>query len=337
MSAVSLVGSVRIAPYMQLPAILSEFGIELREVLAAAGVQADIFDSPNNLVPYPLIGKLLSVSAQLTNCDYIGLLLGQSGRLAIMGLAGQIALCADTAGEGLQKFADFFSLHNTAATVGMTTSGGFTHFVYAVAEPGMGDTSHIQLGAMALGFNILQELCGPEWLPAMVTVACSAPTNLRPCQKFFRAPLRFESDQSSLIFESHWLDRPLSPVDPLARRRIDAEARALQAAVMADFPALLRRILRKQLFSGECSMDLVAALLGMHRRTLDRRLKMHGMLYGEVLESVKRELACQLLRDTQLQTQQVAESLGYASAANFCTAFRRWTGITPSAYRRLAC
>jgi AraC-like DNA-binding protein len=321
---------------MQLPAILGEFGIELREVLAAAGAQADIFDSPNNLVPYPLIGKLLSVSAQLTNCDHIGLLVGQRGRLAIMGFAGQIALCSDTAGEGLQKFADFFSLHNTAATVDVITSGGFTRLVYAVAEPGMGETSHIQLGAMALGFNILQELCGSEWLPAMVTVAGRAPSNLRPCQQFFRAPLRFESDQSSLTFENHWLDRPLPPMDPLKRRQLEAEARALRASIMADFPALLRRILLKQLFIGECSMDHVAALLGMHRRTLDRRLKAHGMLYGEVLESMKREVACQLLRDTKLHAQQIAESLGYASAANFSTAFRRWTGVTPSAYRRLA-
>lgn len=83
-------------------------------------------------------------------------------------------------------------------------------------------------------------------------------------------------------------------------------------------------------------MDSVAALLGMHRRTLDRRLKQHGIRYGDVLETVKGDVARQLLRDTHLQMQEMAESLGYASAANFSTAFRRWTGITPSAYRRQA-
>jgi AraC-like DNA-binding protein len=90
------------------------------------------------------------------------------------------------------------------------------------------------------------------------------------------------------------------------------------------------------MMTGECSMDSVAARLFMHRRTLDRRLKQHGLLYGEVLESVKREMACRLLCDTQLQIQQIAESLLYASAANFSTAFHRWTGVTPSAFRRRA-
>jgi AraC-like DNA-binding protein len=329
-------GSARIAAYLALPTVLGEFGIELRDVLDAVGMRADVFDDPDNLVPYPVLGRLLAVSAQHTNCDHIGLLIAQRSRLAAMGLAGQIALCADTAGEGLRRFADFFTLHNTAATVSVISAGGFTRLVYAIAEPGMGDTGQLQLGAMALGFNILQDLCGARWLPTVVTVASNTPSNLRPCHQFFRAPLRFESDESSLIFESHWCDRPLPPVDPLKRRQIEAEVLARRAAILTDFPTAFRNILRKQLVAGEFSMDSVAALLGMHRRTLDRKLKRHGMLYGELVESVKRDVACQLLRDTGLQMQQVAESLRYSSAANFSTAFRRWTGVTPSTYRRQA-
>lgn len=329
-------GSVRIAAYLELPAVLAGFGVELHDVLDAAGIQADVFDDPDNLVPYAAIGRLLSVSARYTGCDHIGLLLGQRSRLATMGLAGQIALCADTAGEGLRRFADFFTLHNNAAIVTVVSGGGFTRLVYAIAEPGMGETSQLQLGAMALGFNILQDLCGPRWLPTVVTVAGSAPSNLRPCQKFFRAPLRFDSDESSVVFESHWLDRPLPEVDPPRRSRIEADVLAHRDVVLADFPRALRIILRKQLVVGDFSMDSVAALLGMHRRTLDRKLKRHGMHYGELLDSVKRDVACQLLRDTHLQMQRVAESLHYSSAANFSTAFRRWTGVCPSAYRSQA-
>jgi AraC-like DNA-binding protein len=81
-------------------------------------------------------------------------------------------------------------------------------------------------------------------------------------------------------------------------------------------------------------MDQVAALLGMHRRTLDRQLQRHGTGYGELVEAVKRDVARQLLRETALQVQQVAASLRFSSAANFATAFRRWTGVTPSEFRR---
>ncbi|MBK6452628.1 MAG: AraC family transcriptional regulator [Proteobacteria bacterium] len=334
--SIPFVGSARIAAFLPLPEILSEFGIDVRDVMREARVQADIFDDPDNLIPYPDVGRLLSVSARHTSCDYIGLLVGQRSRSASLGLAGQVALCADTVGQGLRNLSNYFTLQNTAATVSVITSGGFTRFVYAIAEPQMGDTRHIQLGAIALAFNILQELCGSKWLPIVITVASKAPSNLRPCQKFFRAPVRFDSDETALVFDSQWLEWPLPSLDPLKRRQIEAEVRARHISIMADFPTTFRRVLRKQLFTGEFSMDSIAALLGIHRRTLDRRLKQHDMFYSEMLMSVKCEVACQLLRDTHLKMQQVAESLQYVSAANFSTAFRRWTGLTPSAYRRQA-
>lgn len=317
-----------------MPSLLLELGANLQDVLEAADVRADIFDDPENLISYQQAGRLLAVSARLTHCDHLGLLIGQRSRLCNMGLAGQLALCMDTAGAGLQSFADYFTLQNTAATVSLVSQGGFSRFVYAVVEPDLRDTEQLQLGAMALAFNILQDLCGTDFLPTVVTFATATPTNLRRFHRFFSAPLRFDSEETALVFETRWLDRPLPPVEASWRRRIEADARARQAAAMADFPMSIRRTLRRQLAKGDFSMQSIASLLGMHRRTLDRRLKEHGTQYGDLLDSVQCDAACQLLRDTELQVRQVAESLHYSNTANFSTAFRRWTGLTPSAYRK---
>ena len=70
----------------------------------------------------------------------------------------------------------------------------------------------------------------------------------------------------------------------------------------------------------------------MHRRTLD--LKQNGVCYGELVESLKEDVARQLLLDTAMPIQQIAETLRFSSAANFATAFRRRSGMTPSAFRR---
>lgn len=265
----------------------------------------------------------------------MGLLIGQSAHLAHMGLAGQIALCAESVGEGLQNFADLSALQNTAVTLSVITSGGFTRHVFAIAVPGMAD-SQIQLAATSFMFNILRDLCGPGWLPVAATIASSAPSNLRPCLKFIRAPLCFDSVESSLIFATHWLGRSLSAVDPLRRRQIDEQLPARQAAFLHSFALAVRRIVRRQLIFGNYSMDSVATSLGVHRRTLGRQLQRYDTHYNELLDSVQRDVACQLLRVTGLPVQRIAESLHYSSPANFATAFRRWTGITPTDYRRSA-
>ena len=329
-------GTTRIGVVVHLPEVLREFGVELRDALDAAGVPRDIFSDPGNTIDYALFQHLLATCEQLTGCDYIPLLAGQRTRLADFGLAGRAARCGATAGEGLQRFVNHFNLHISATTISLVTYGGFARLVYVITVRDVNDAQHLQQGALAVAFNVLQDLFGRQWLPAVVTFATRAPPNLRPFHQFFRAPLRFDSDESAIIFERHWLDRPQPPVDPVFRAQVDAEVRARQAAMLEDFPATVRRAVRKQLIVGTARMDDVAAAFGMHRRTLDRHLQKHGLQYGELMASVEEEIARQLLRETNLQVQQVAESLRYSSAANFATAFRRWTGMTPSEYRRQA-
>jgi AraC-like DNA-binding protein len=324
------------AAYVALPEVLSGFGVDLDDVLDAVRLPASIFDDRDNLVAYPDLGRLLAESARLSGCDYIALLVAKRVRLADMGLAGGAALCGENVGDGLRRLVSHFTLQNTAATVSLATSGGFTRFVYAIVAPDMTDTGQLQLGAMTIAFNILQDLCGYGWLPVVVTFASRAPANLRPCHGFFRAPLRFDSEESAIVFESHWLDRPLPPVDPLVRERTEAQVRERQAALVADLTTTVRGLVRKQLVLRTCSMDSVAAILGVHRRTLDRRLQRLGTHYGEILGSVQSDFACQLLRETEIPVQQIAESLQFSSAANFATAFRRWTGLAPTEYRRSA-
>jgi len=315
---------------------MSEFGVDLGELLDAAGVRIDIFDDRENLIPYPALGRLLLECEKRSNCEHIVLLIGQHTRLTDFGLAGRIARCAEYAGEGLQRFVDHFNLHSSATTVSLITSGRFTRFVYAIAEHGMTSTRQLQLGAMVIGYNVLQDLFGSTWLPTVIMIASRPPASPRPVEKFFHAPLRFDSDESAVVFETRWLDERLPPVDPLVRQQVEGEARARRAEILSDLPATVRRILRKQLIIGDCSMDQIATMLRIHRRTLDRHLQEHGVQYGELLESVKEDVARQLLRDTQLQVQQIAEALHFSSAANFATAFRRWAAMTPSEYRRRA-
>jgi AraC-like DNA-binding protein len=331
-----LASAARIGAAWHLPEVLRERGVELSDVLADADLRKDLFESLDNTITMPEFERLMLACEHWTRCDYVCLLIAQRSRLADMGAAGQIARLGATVGEGLRGFAEHFNLQSTASTVSVVTSGPFTRLVHAVSGQGITTTRHLEVGGVTIAFNILQDLCGRTWRPTVVTFASRAPSSLRPFHQHFGAPLRFDTDESALVFASHWLERPLPPVDPLVRQRVVALVRAQRAAILADFPATVRRLLRKQLILGQCSMPEVAALLGMHRRTLDRRLQRQGVSYGELVGSLRTDIARQLLRDTDLPVRQVAESLHFSSAANFATAFRRWTGVTPGEYRRRA-
>lgn len=77
----------------------------------------------------------------------------------------------------------------------------------------------------------------------------------------------------------------------------------------------------------------VANELFMSPRTLSRRLHEEGTSFRALLDEVRQMLSEQLLAYTDMSTEQVAARLGYAEAASFIRAFRRWKGCPPQEFR----
>jgi AraC-like DNA-binding protein len=77
----------------------------------------------------------------------------------------------------------------------------------------------------------------------------------------------------------------------------------------------------------------VARLFAIHPRTLNRRLHAEGTTFNALLSEIRYNVARQLLRDTHLQTADIALILGYAESASFNHAFRRWSATTATAWR----
>lgn len=328
--------STGIGAYLGIPELLQELGARSVDVLADCHLPEGFFDSDDRRISLRELERLLLACERRTGCDHFGFLLGQRARLEHMGVAGAVARIQATAGDGLRAFAHHFNLHNDAATVALIDTGTYLRFVFTIAVHGLTDTRHLQLGSVAALFNVLQDLCGHACLPVGVTFATQAVAHPRLLRRHFRAPIEFDSPESAVLFARHWLHEPLPPAPAAVRRRVVAQLRQRRDQLLEDFPAAVRRLVRKQMLFGPFSMADIAAQLSMHRRTLDRHLQRHGVHYGELLESVREDTARQLLRDTRMPIQRIAESVHFSSAANFATAFRRRSGLTPSEFRRQA-
>lgn len=74
-------------------------------------------------------------------------------------------------------------------------------------------------------------------------------------------------------------------------------------------------------------------IVGMSVRTLQRRLAETGVSYSDLVDEVRLASALILIDDRSIKLSEVARKLGYADAANFDRAFRRWTGFSPSQVR----
>ncbi|TWT93424.1 Xylose operon regulatory protein [Botrimarina colliarenosi] len=155
---------------------------------------------------------------------------------------------------------------------------------------------------------------------------------------------------------------PLSSID-VASRRIGYEAAARLAArleggaclaeplliapdgvhnrqstdVLAiDDPLIVQalRYMQTHAYRG-ITVDDVLAVVPMARRQLERQFKKQlGRLPAEELRRLRLERGRQLLGETELPMDAVAEACGYAGSTQFGAAFRKHYGMTPLAYRR---
>jgi AraC-like DNA-binding protein len=88
------------------------------------------------------------------------------------------------------------------------------------------------------------------------------------------------------------------------------------------------------MLTGDASMDAVATAMRMSGRTLQRRLEVEGTRFSEVVDLGRERVARRVVLDRALPLAEVGYRLGFADAATFSRAFKRWTGMPPGAFRR---
>ena len=81
------------------------------------------------------------------------------------------------------------------------------------------------------------------------------------------------------------------------------------------------------------SFKALAAMLNTTPSTLRRRLDNANNSYQKLKDGVRQELAIESLRIARQPIAEIAKELGYEDPSAFYRAFRKWTGLTPNAYR----
>lgn len=83
------------------------------------------------------------------------------------------------------------------------------------------------------------------------------------------------------------------------------------------------------------SLQEVAETLGTSTATLKRRLRQQDCHYQQLLDEVRLHQAILWLQFDGMTPEQVCRKLNFSDSTNFRRAFKRWSGLTPSACHKL--
>ncbi|QIL83789.1 AraC family transcriptional regulator [Diaphorobacter sp. HDW4A] len=104
----------------------------------------------------------------------------------------------------------------------------------------------------------------------------------------------------------------------------------------ASTSARVRKLLRSLVPEQWPELEKVASDLCLSGTTLQRRLQYEGLSYQRLKDELRRDIAIDLLSSSGLTVAEVAGEVGFQETSAFHRAFKKWTGVSPGAYRSAA-
>lgn len=327
-------GDVRVATVRPMAGLLRELGHDPAAVFGARGLEATAFDDPERRVPFDLAADLVLRGSQLSGREDFGLLIGERFDFEDFGLLGQLMYRAPTVGEALRDLSRLQHVEDRASVTYLRPSQeGIATLGYSVFDPDTPGVGLVYDLVMAVGMRLLRSIAGPQFRAVEVWLPHAAPRRIRAYRRALGVSLQFDAPRAEIRFEDHWLQAPVAGADALQHERVQRAILAAEAGVPPGLASRTRAAVRALLMVGHVSTPCIAGALGLHERTLRRRLAAEGENLHRVVARARFEVACQLLRETRLGLRDIATALGYAEAAVFVRAFRAWAGCTPGQWR----
>lgn len=317
---------------LALPEVVATLGANPDALLAEVGLSRAYFQDPENSLDVRTIGRLFGRAQDATGCRQLGLLMGQRTTMSFMGAVGFLMKSSPTVGDAWRALASHLAVHDRGSIATVEVGPRFTTIGYAVQVPDVEAVEQLYSLAIAIGHNMMREMCGDDWRAEEVQFSFDA-HEPQAFRQFFRCPVLFNAERSCLIISTASLAQRLRTADPLLHRMMSERIRTLTVEGPASLLEQARQQLATMVFQPDCTAAVLANRLGLSQRTLFRRLASESATFQELRDEALRNTAFEMLAHTNKRAVDVAILLGYSDPAAFTRAFRRWTGITPRKWR----
>lgn len=301
-------------------------GLSRQQALVDTQIDPGMFDDPFGWITAPQEHALIrNILGHLQRHAQGTVLVPRGFQLASLGVLGIAVATAQSVRHGLETYCRHALLAPTPVTVTVHGSGADALHL-RLAGPHIPQDIRAQMLDLthAILVAVARELIGHAALVESGAAGGNGPRE------------HAQAGTSTSLCIAH-AQAALQP--PLASRGghqyVDRQCAELGARLLGvhGTAGRVREALRCDV-GHQVQMGRIASALCMSERTLRRRLQEEGCTFQQLVDEVRRTWAEELLAESRLALDHIAERLGYAEAASFIHAFKRWTQLTPREFRR---
>ncbi|WP_109523441.1 MULTISPECIES: AraC family transcriptional regulator [Nocardia] len=328
---------IRSAGLRGFRATVAELGGDAEEFARTVGLPIAALDADDLLISDEAVATVLELAAHRLARPDLGLRIAYRQDLDMLGPLALAIRNSPTLADVLECTSRYLFVHARSLSLTLEPDPygdrGVIGLRYGVPP---GRVNPVQGTDLGLGFvhRAIQRLAGDRYGLRSVELPYRPAAPLSDYEEFFGVPVRMNRPAALLRVPSGLADTPLSGGDRnlhrLAMAFLAEQTDEAGASLVPQIAATLRQLLG----TTPPEIGVVAALLAMHPRTVQRRLAAEGTTFAAILDDVRRHEARRYLVTTDMPMSQIASLIGLSEQATFTRSARRWWDTTPTAVRR---
>ncbi|EIT68382.1 MULTISPECIES: AraC family transcriptional regulator [Hydrocarboniphaga] len=329
---------VRAAGMRGTAELLRELGLSMEALLDEVGIPRAALADEELRISLPAICVLLERASERSGCGDLGLRIAERQDIGILGPLAIAMQNASTIGDAMAVLSRYLHSHSTGIRMSIHADSpkkGDTSLRLNLITPSWMPRRQVTDQCMADLYHFL------VWLPKVQPLRLDVALPHQPIapakryQQVFARPVSFGEPHAQISVPSAVLDNELvggeSSLHQLSLDYLRLVFRPGNHSVSEQVADILQRALS----STRGRREVVAKLLGLHPRTLQRRLEAEDQQFSRILDAVRREQASRWLIESTIPLAHIADILGMADQSVLYRCCERWFGRSPSQIRRL--
>ncbi len=316
---------------------LLEHGADSQELANITGVSREDVEDADVRLPFERLVALWHWAIAFSNDPALGIHIGGKVDPKRLSIVSQAFFSTDNLLKGIEHYIRFFGIANDSGSLSLHRDDTEAILEFQADAPEFYYVPEIErmlAAAVARGRYFLNR----DVNPVRVEFQHKRPDYAERYEGFFKAPVLFDQPRTAIVFDASLLSWKISGRNPFLYQAVTRHAEYLLRRLPRhrSAPSVTRKardFIRQHLAQGDIDLETTARQLNMSRNSLYRKLKKEGLSFKALVESVRQEEAKRYLLETELPLTEIAFYLGFSELSAFSRAFKRWTSMSPQAFR----
>ncbi|MDX1589421.1 MAG: AraC family transcriptional regulator [Oleiphilaceae bacterium] len=309
-------------------------GYDWEQMLRDAGIAPERLNSKRSRVTGAQFSRLLQLIWTRMQDEFMGFA-PRPSRPGSFATLCQLAIACHNLESVLHRASRFYGLFEGLPTVRLRYEGEFAALEIHSTEP-LDDPDYFLHESLLV---IWHRLC--SWLIGQGIVLDEAyfsypePPHHAEYRGLFHCPLYFNRSDTGLRFHRRFLAMPVIRDEPEMQQFLQTSPADLLARPddRNSHTARIRAMIGRDFTDQIPDFETIACQMHMSPQTLRRRLKAENTSFQEIKDNLRRDIAIYHLSRNEYAINDIAHLAGFTEPSTFHRAFKKWTGVTPGAYR----